>query len=181
MAAHQIPDPADAERLRRELLQVTERDLVELRDWVPVAVVEMERVLGARLAVKLVSVWPGLVLPVPVPESSHPSGISRRAMLMAVLGDVDAAALCAAWGGEVLVLPVMRSLLREKRQRWIHSEYLALTSDPQHQVSQTRAAMLLSQRLGAAGVPMTTRQIVNAIQRQAGDDQAHRDQIALFT
>lgn len=180
MAAHHIHNQADAERLRHELLQITERDMVELRSWVPATVVEMERVLGTRLAVKLVNTWPGVMLLVPVSESSHPSGIERRAMLIAVLGDVDAATLCAAWGGEVLVMPVMRSLLREKRQQWLHREFLALANDPQHPASQTRAAMLLSQRLGAAGIPMTTRQIVKAIHRQSGDVQAHHDQIVLF-
>ena len=46
---------ASAECLRRALTQVTEQDLGDLDAWVPPGAAEMVRVLGARLAAKLIT------------------------------------------------------------------------------------------------------------------------------
>lgn len=166
----------DLELLRRELLQVTERDLVELAAWVPPGAAEVVRVLGPALASRLFGLWPGAVLQVPVLASQHPRGIHRRAELVAHLGEADATALCAAWGGEVLVVPVMRSLLSEKRKRWLQQEFTRMTAGVS--MSNAQAAMQLGLHLGAAGLPMTTRQILNAIEGTGAG--SNPDQIALF-
>lgn len=166
----------DAELLRRELLQVTEHDLTELAAWVPPGAAEVVRVLGLALAARLFGMWPGVVLQVPVLESSQRHGIERRAELVAALGEQDATALCSAWGGELLVLPVMRSLLSEKRKRWLRAEFDRLTAEAD--ITKTKAVLTLGLRLGAAGLPMTTRQIMAALDRPGSDPPSN--QIDLF-
>lgn len=154
----------DVETIRIELMHVTEQDLVSLAAWVPPGTAEMVRVLGTRLTVRLINRWPGVVMQVPVIESRHAAGIERRADLVRALGEADANALCAAWGGETLVLPVMRSLLREKRQRWLRQAFDDMTAGGAA-MSKGRAVTVLGLRLGAAGLPMTSRQISAALDR----------------
>lgn len=165
----------DAESLRQALTQVTEQDLGDLVAWVPPGAAEMVRVLGARLAAKLITLWPGVALSVPMPDSRHASGMARRAELVAALGQEDAAALCAAWGGQVLLLPVMRSLLREKRQRWLRAEFDRLSAQG---LTRVRAVTVLGLRLAAAGQSMTSRQISSALDRADAPTQV--DQLSLF-
>lgn len=167
--------PDDAESLRQALTQVTEQDLGDLVAWVPPGAAEMVRVLGARLTVRLINLWPGVALAVPMPDSRHASGMARRAELAAALGPEDAAALCVAWGGQVLLLPVMRSLLREKRQRWLRTEFDALSALG---MTRVRAVTVLGLRLAAAGQSMTSRQISSALDRH--DAALPADQLPLF-
>ena len=90
----------EPEALRQALLHVTAADLTELAAWVPQGTQELVRVLGARLAVRLLNSWPGAKLRIPAAHSASAAGARRRAELVAVLGDADALAVCTARCGE---------------------------------------------------------------------------------
>lgn len=165
---------ADVEAIRSELGHVTEQDLVDFAHCVPPGMAELVRVLGARLAVRMVDTWPGVLIAVPVADSRQASGIERRAELVRALGEADAAALCTAYGGESIALPVMRWLLRAKRQRWLRREFDAMPAG----ISKMRAVTRLGLRLGAAGLAMTSRQISTALDTPGTD--ASSTQIDLF-
>ena len=152
--------PTEAELLRAELLQVTEQDLIDFADAVPPGAGEVVRVLGASLAIKVFNAWPGLFLRIPAPQSKRQDGQRRREELMRVLTDEETLRFCTAWAGEPLRVPVMRSLLSAKRQRWLRATHDALTSgNPPAVSSKTEAIYVMGMRLAAAGLAMTSHQI----------------------
>ena len=162
--------PITPEQLRHLITCVTPRDLIDLSGHLPAGTAEMVRVLGREHAARLVNSLPGVLIRVPVAESTNESGRRRRAELGRLLGDELATTLFGAYGGETMRVPVLRTLLAHKRRRWISAAYDALTTGPSPTCSsQYDAINLLCMSLAAAGLTMTAHQIERALNEVAPD------------
>lgn len=157
-AAEQI----DIEALRLHLRVITEQDLVEMAEWLAEGAQELVRVLGPQLAASVFNLWPGAIKAIPVLHSSFEKGQRQRELLKQQLGPHEQVALCAAFGGEVLRVPVLRRLRLEKRRRWLRATFAQLRGAMPDRstpflVEQLRAA------LTSAGYEMTAFEIRKSI------------------
>lgn len=150
----------ESELLRAKLLHVTVQDLADFGHLLKPVAAEMMHVLGTELAATIINAWPGALLAVPMPESSRADGQRRRDELLRVLSRDELLKLCTAWGGQELRVPVLRSLLFAKRQRWLRTTHDALTSgNPPAVKSKTEAVYVMGMQLAAAGLAMTSKHI----------------------
>lgn len=168
MAASHIPPPA----------QVTLQDLEELAHLLPPTAHALVRCAGPAGAVALLQTWPGVLFPCPKHPQANAEGARRWAQIAEVAGEAAMPGLVAEYGGSLVDVPTCKTLLVEKRNRWIRARFDDLVNP--HSGAMTAAAALreVAIALAQAGQPMTSRELEKIVNRSDVAPQAQPDLFA---
>lgn len=146
---------------------ITEADLQAFYRLVPPSGTALLRMLGVPAALSLLNAWAGVQVVVPKGPCNNASGAKRWAQMVTIVGEDAMFILSSEMGGEVLEVPTLDVLRKERRNHAIRAEFDHLTATPPagDGLSKGRAV----QELGLIHAPITWRQLENIIDRPSAD------------
>jgi hypothetical protein len=138
-----------------DLNHITAQDLRDFFHLVPECTRQWLDDIGEEAGLALVNNLMGTTIAIPMRSDGR--GARRWAMLAGIVGDECMERLSAAYGGEILAVPVMRSVKVAKQSRMVRERVAELRSTGTG--SKADAVFSLCIELNRAGRPMTARQI----------------------
>lgn len=138
-----------------DLNHITAQDLRDFFHLVPECTRQWLDDIGEEAGLALVNNLMGATIAIPMHRTGK--GSRRWAMLASIVGNDGMERLAATYGGEILAVPVMRSVKVAKQSRMVRARFAELRSAGTG--SKADAALSLCIELNRAGRPMTTRQI----------------------
>lgn len=155
-------------------------DLEQLAHLLPPTAANLVRVAGTEAGLALLNRWPGVLYPVPKHADANAAGAARWAAIAAITGAQAMPAIAEHYGGSAIALPTCRSLLAEKRNRWLRARFDDLVDPHGPALPASAAVYELCLALAEAGQPMTYREVEKALARaDAPPDDCQGDLFAI--
>ncbi|MEO8118732.1 MAG: hypothetical protein ABI606_05340 [Rhodoferax sp.] len=146
---------------------ITEADLQHFANLVPPSGSALLRMLGVSAGLSLLNVWAGVQVVVPKGPCNNAGGAKRWAQMVAIVGEDAMGVLAREMGGEVLEVPTLDALRKERRNHAIRTQFDRLTAkEPAGEgLSKGRAV----QELGLSHAPITWRQLEVILDRPSAE------------
>lgn len=146
---------------------ITEADLHNFANLVPPSGTALLRMLGITAGLSLLNVWAGVQVVVPKGPCNNAGGAKRWTQMVAIVGEAAMFILSSEMGGEVLEVPTLDALRKERRNHAIRTQFDCLTAKPPagEGLSKGRAV----QELGLSHAPITWRQLEVILDRPSAE------------
>lgn len=146
---------------------ITVDDLRNFANLVPPSGSALLRMLGVPAGLLLLNAWAGVQVVVPKGPCNNAGGAKRWAQMVAIVGEDAMGVLAHEMGGEVLEVPTLDALRKERRNHTIRTEFDRLTARAPagEGLSKGRAV----QELGLMFAPITWRQLEIILDRPSAE------------
>lgn len=147
---------------------ITEYDLTVLGHLVPPSGAVLLRLLGVPSGLALINGLGGAQLWVPKGPCNHPGGARTWAYLAQVVGESAVVQLATEMGGQVLEVPLLDALRKERRNGAIRAQFNHLTARSPQGVGLSKASAI--RELCLRHAPITGRQLETIVDRPSNPD-----------
>lgn len=146
---------------------ITERDLHNFANLVPPSGTALLRMLGVSAGLSLLNTWAGVQVVVPKGPCNNAGGAKRWGQMVAIIGEEAMLLLASEMGGEVLEVPTLDALRKERRNHAIRTQFDRLTAKAPagEGLSKGRAV----QELGLSHAPITWRQLETILDQPSNE------------
>lgn len=142
---------------------ITADDLAVFGHLVPPSGAVLLRLLGVPSGLALINGLGGVQLWVPKGPCNHPGGARTWTYLAKVIGESAVAQLATEMGGQVLEVPTLDALRKERRNEAIRTQFDGLTAQAPEGAGLSKAGAI--RELCFCHAPITWRQLESIVDR----------------